>query len=483
MLSTVSMSLHGQRWKPDSLQLEAGQLSVLNGQVAPFWLRSQQNGIVDFTGNQALMFAELKAEKNMRKHELQVLASPHLSLNGKLRFRELQFSYRFRNLGLLIGKAPTHFEFGNNSLSTGSFGLSHNALPIPGIQAGFMKYTPVPFTKGWVQIRGWMKHGYFRDDRYTINPLLHEKHGALKIGKPQFSVSSSIYHYAIWNGEHPEKGLFPRRNRDFWRVFRGKNADYDYWRSYDFRNEFNALGSHIGNGNIVISSSLGKHKMHLRFEKVAEDGSGLSQRNRDHKWSAGWSYGTKERRLELVFETFKTDVQSGPGIPDSTKVYNFGYLYGGRDDYYNNGNYRSGWTHHGNIIGTPLFMTKPEADEVFNTSINDYDRIIVNNRVQGWHMAAKLTWTPKMHFTAQYTRTKNLGTYAGLNGGRYQWGSRDDSWSDPDYPFNEPLIQNYTALGIKYTFVKATIDIGLAYDFGQMYHNAGILFKYSHQLF
>lgn len=437
---------------------------------------------MDFAGNQAQIFAEASAIKTRKKHSIALLASPYLNLNGRLRFRELQAKYQFGRLGLLIGKAPTQNEFGNNALSTGAFGLSHNALPIPGIQAGFMEYTSVPFTKDWVKIRGWIKHGYLWDDRYAINPWLHEKHGSLKIGTDHLAISGSIYHYAIWNGEHPEKGQFPNRWHDYWLVFRGKNADYEYWRSYDFKNEFNALGSHVGMGNVMLHGSFGQHDLHFRFEKVAEDGSGLSSRNKDYKWSTGWTYSGATKKLQLVFESFRTDVQSGPGIPDSNRVFNYGYTYGGRDDYYNNGNYKSGWTHHGTIIGTPLFMTKTEADQVFETPVNSYTRFIVNNRVLGWHAAAQLQWTKDLHFSVHYTRTQNLGTYTGLNGGRYLWGSRDSTWSDPDYPFNEPLFQNYAALALNYTLNKSTINVRLAHDFGDMYRATGVFFKYSYQL-
>lgn len=456
---------------------------MLNTGVAPFWARAQQNGLVGFEGNQVQLFAEASAQKTHKKHRVEVQASPYLNLNGKLRLRELQASYYYGQLGLQIGKAPTNNEFGNNELSTGAFGLGHNALPIPGIQAGFMNYTSVPFTKNWVKIRGWLKHGYFWDDRYAINPWLHEKHGSLRIGNNRFAVSGNIYHYAIWNGVHPDKGQFPNRWHDYWLVFRGKNADYEYWRSYNFRNEFNALGSHVGTGNIMLQANFGAHKFHFRYEKVAEDGSGLSSRNEDYKWTAGWNYDGATKKLQLVFESFRTDVQSGPGIPDSNKVFNYGYLYGGRDDYYNNGNYKNGWTHHGNIIGTPLFMTKAEADQVFDEPVNSYTRFIVNNRVLGWHLAARLQWNKQWQFSAHYTHTQNLGTYTGLNGGRYRWGSRDSNWSDPTYPFNQPLYQNYTALAATYSLPKATLELKTVYDFGDMYRSAGVFFKYSYQLF
>ena len=62
---------------------------------------------------------------------------------------------------------------------------------------------------------------------------------------------------------------------------------------------------------------------------------------------------------KVYFEYLQTKWQSGPGVPDAigtvtTSEENQGYKFGGRDDYYNNWLYRSGWTYNGKIFKQPF---------------------------------------------------------------------------------------------------------------------------------
>ncbi|RZK16208.1 MAG: hypothetical protein EOO56_20445, partial [Hymenobacter sp.] len=47
------------------------------------------------------------------------------------------------------------------SLSSGSLGISGNALPLPKVELAVTDYTNVPFTNGWVQFKGNFVHGWF----------------------------------------------------------------------------------------------------------------------------------------------------------------------------------------------------------------------------------------------------------------------------------------------------------------------------------
>lgn len=468
----------------DSLHLSVGGSAIVGGNVIPKWIHAGQNGMVDFSGSQLLVNADLDISKTFgKKHKFQLAANPYISTNQSVRAKKLHISYSFGKLGILLGRQTALGGFGNDWSATGSFGISNNAQPIPAAQLGFFEYVSVPLTRDFVQIKGWLKHGWFQDDRYIAKPNLHEKHASLKLGKPVFNLSAGLSHFTIWNGVHPEKGEYPDRWEDFWRVTRGADADREYAPSLLFKNELNALGSHIGVATIGAASNFGAHEVKIAYQKIAEDGSGIElKRNKDHKITTGWKHKGEKMKLSLVVEHFKTTFQSGPGLPDKNKLDNFGFTYGGRDDYYNNGNYRSGWTHYGSVIGSPLFMTVDEANKIFETEIADYDRNIANNRVVGWHVALRSQFENQLKLSLKLTNTLNYGTYAGTNGGRYKWGSRDDNWSNDDYPFNSPLRQYYGAASAEYQLKKSIFEVVIALDSGQMYQSAGLELRFKYQI-
>ena len=69
------------------------------------------------------------------------------------------------------------------ALSSGSFGISNNAIPIPKIGIAVNEYLNVPFTKGWLQFKGQFSHGWLGNSNYLKGAFLHQKSLYLKIGK------------------------------------------------------------------------------------------------------------------------------------------------------------------------------------------------------------------------------------------------------------------------------------------------------------
>lgn len=63
----------------------------------------------------------------------------------------------------------------------------------------------------------------------------------------------------------------------------------------------------------------------------------------------------------------------------------------GRDDYFNNGIYRSGYTFHGNTISTPLILPDPENPGVSNNVVNAH-HLGMCAMAGGLDMILKATW-------------------------------------------------------------------------------------------
>jgi hypothetical protein len=73
--------------------------------------------------------------------------------------------------------------FGNqyDPLSSGSLLYSGNARPIPKVAVS-SNYIPVPFSKGYIEFKGYLSHGWFEEDRYTASPYLHHKNVYVRVG-------------------------------------------------------------------------------------------------------------------------------------------------------------------------------------------------------------------------------------------------------------------------------------------------------------
>ena len=94
---------------------------------------------------------------------------------------------------LTVGSKQYPMELKNNTLSSGSQTLGINARPRPRVRLALPEYWVVPFTKGWVSLKGHLSYGMMTDDswqhdftakksKYADNVLWHSKGGYLKIG-------------------------------------------------------------------------------------------------------------------------------------------------------------------------------------------------------------------------------------------------------------------------------------------------------------
>ncbi len=222
---------------------------------------------------------------------------------------------------------------------------------------------------------------------------------------------------------------------------------------------------------------LTEYDFHLYYQKPWEDLSGISGGFIDPDRLLGLRVDFKQQKIisKILYEYIYTKWQSGPGIPDSSPSYpteedNYGYPFGGRDDYYNNYIYYDGWTYHDMIIGTPLFYTQARARNFIPDLSDDYGNI-VNNRVVGHHFGLQGGYKI-LNYRLIGTYTRNYGTYAGANKGRFNWASMEDP--DFDYEFDPPLDQFYFLMDTQWKInenISGIFQIG--YDTGDIYDNLG----------
>ena len=289
--------------------------------------------------------------------------------------------------------------FGNqyDPLSSGSLLYSENARPIPKVAVS-SDYIPVPFSKGYIEFKGYLAHGWFEKDRYTERPLLHHKNVYVQVGG-DFPVNAhyGFHHYAMWGGVSPEYGQIPDGWNAYKKIFLAeKGAEEDA----PVNEVINALGNHLGSRNFGLDYQADNFGLQLYWQTIFEDGSGKRWRNiEDGLWGLVYKNRKKNNKPlveSALYEYLHTTDQSGEHHEIDGKIL------GGNDNYFNNYLYLSGWTAKNYTIGTPM-ITSP--------IINDEENIqVLNNKVIAHHLGIKGWLMDNLYYRALMTYSINYGT-------------------------------------------------------------------------
>lgn len=441
-------------------------------------------------------------------------------VNSDLSQSFLHESYINGNLWFVdysIGKEATSWVAYDDRLTSGSYLLSANARPVPKAIFGIKEYLPLGFTNNWVEIKGAISHGWLNDDR-TDNDLsaedilLHEKWAYIRLGNLNVKPYVGLVHSALMGGTRPDGTKIPI---DYWASFMAKGS-----AKIGGGELTNAAGAHMGLWDFGLYYGNENLDVQLYYQKPFADGSGMNinkGRNKDHILGLLISPKNSSWLKGVSLEWIKTDVQSDYGIPDhlypvdyknhkagsivwkeeveddlddfmlvsfgeaktgwtwsEVEQYmitemNEGYLYGGRDDYMNNGTYYNAWTYNGLSMGSPLYHTISTAEKYFNGEFNNHG-IFINNRVNGFHLGISTQLNSNLLLKVKGTYTKNFGSYAEEFAYRYSWDRVDD------YFYAEGKKQYYTLIECCWmlsNIKKIEMNGVLGYDFGQLYSSVG----------
>lgn len=375
--------------KPEYL-FETGA-SVAAGRETPFWLISNQYGLITpnkFNGwIKAGFQTHLASEKKIDyDYNLEVVNR----YNGKNELYIHQGYLRLKLFFVNIQAGSIEETFGNqdSSLSSGGLLWSGNARPMPKLSIMVPNYTKIPFTFGYLEFKGGFSHGWFGNEPFVNEAWLLHNFAYLQFGgKLPVHIHYGLHHYAQWAGVTSEGEQLPDSWDDFKKVFFAQEGGRDAPRI----DSINALGNHIGSRNFGIDADLRNFKMGLYWQTIFEDGSGEAYRNiKDGLW--GFYLHTKDKNKLVngfVYEFINTTDQSGPSHDEFWELDGVRYDYpisggeyhigGGNDDYFNNGIYQFGWSYKNMTIGTPLIS----SPAILHGDKYDYIR---NNKVTGHHL-------------------------------------------------------------------------------------------------
>ena len=394
-------------------------LNTGNSELAPYYISSNQGGYIT-QKTSALAYASVHHAMN---NSSRLSWSAGLTLiggytssagyerykgNGQFEVQKqhparvwLQEAYvkgKYRSIFAVAGQDYKQSPIVNGTLSSGDLVWSNNARPPVGLRAGFIDFQDIPFTKGWVQIKG--EFGYFRqlDDKWLENHYnyynhfistdswLHYKslHFRTNPNKPfvftigaqsacQFGGTADYYE----DGQVTKTVKMDADAKAFFRTFiagSGGNSSGDSF----------VEGNHLGTWDIALEHKFidtGK-TLRLYTQWLWEDGSGIGKMSGfDGLWGLEYSNPNGQPLIQgAVIEYIDFTNQSGPihWTPNDREGTPITGHSSGADDYYNNYIY-NGYQSRGMSIGSP-FVKSP----LYN--LDGYMRFR-DNVLRGFHAA------------------------------------------------------------------------------------------------
>lgn len=341
---------------------------------------------------------------------------------------------------LTVGSREYPLELKNNFLSSGSQTLGINARPIPQVRLHLPQYWTLPFTRGWVHLKGHIAFGRFTDDHwqhdfthkshsYTDDVLYHSKAGYLKIGKSESSPFSAELGLEMGTQFGGKSYVYDSQGQ--LTVFRNKVGVGSFLNALFMRGSDvyeqqykNMEGNHLGSWLIRLNYDRQRWGISLYADHFFEDHSALyflgksgygtgSEWNK-RKGGEMFRYHLKDIMLgtevtlrdcpwlhSIVLEYMYTKYQSGPvyhehGPQISDQI-------SGLDNYYNHYLY-PGWQHWGQVLGNPLYRS-PLYNE-------NGDISVANNRFMAFHLGVGGSLATSLHYRLLASYQQALGTYA-----------------------------------------------------------------------
>ena len=426
------------------------QLTTSSGSHTPLWLNANKYGLSSLDKTNGYLRAgifESLASDSLRHWAIAYGVDVAIA-KGFTSTIVLQQSYtdiRWLKGLLTIGSKQQPMELKNQELSSGAQTLGINARPIPSIRLSLPEYWTVPYTRGWLGLKGHVAYGIQTDDRWqkdfigdeefkrTEHAKIHTKAGYLRIGKEgkPVSVELGLEMACQYGGTTYTINPYPDipgtaeyigiKNQD------GLKGIYHAFIPgggetgegiYD-----NTSGNHLGSYLLRLNMDYEKWYLGLYADHFFEDHSqmffldydGYGQgdefnERKDNRWliydlkdiMLGVELQLKEQSWlnTIVVEYLYTKYQSGPINHDRTRLVSDHIA--GRDGYYTN-YMQTGWQHWGQVLGNPLYRS-PLYNE-------NHEITVADSRFWAWHIGLSGSPLPRLHYRLLATWQRGWGTY------------------------------------------------------------------------
>ncbi|WP_020598269.1 capsule assembly Wzi family protein [Spirosoma panaciterrae] len=465
---------YGQTIKPLRYRTEVGSYFSTSGQT-PFWLRANQYGIVpsehaimtirqglrvDYHDSPKSKLDSLRAVNRRVDWGWGAEAVLNAGYTYKLLIPEAYVKLKFgRSMELWAGRRREIVGLVDSTLSSGSYAWSGNALPLLKIQFAIPDYIP---RKGLISFKGFYAHGWFEQDRFINNTMLHQKALYARFGRPNWRLKlyAGINHEVMWGGNTErlpnasiiKNNQLPNQFSDYINMVLalplGNRTDIDTTRISNFDHE-NRIGNHLGTVDLGFEYIGNSFSLFAYRQNIYEDGSlfyltniqdglnGLRIRNRRPHNPNGFQI------QDILFEYLYTQSQGGALFLENAAQR-------GRDNYFNHSQYQDGWSRYGLTMGTPFITPTPDS----RSDLPRYG-FTNNNRVAVMHVGLSGQVLDFFKFQLKASYSENLGTY--------------------EVPFPAPVRQFSSVLSVSsplYILNGVTANAAVATDIGDLYDNS-----------
>lgn len=451
------------------------RMSGSTGQYVPFWARTGEDGILPVRSSGLVMAGgdvsyvtdggwRFDGGFNVVGALAMKSVMNHDAVYGLV--DRMYASASWKMLRLDVGMKPRHGDLGPLSITGGDVLMSGNARNMPGIN---LSTDWISFEKlGWFAFKANLGHYHMIDNRFVKGTKVHDKSLSARFSLgSRVELLGGIHHVAMWGGVSEKYGPQGSSLKDYVKVFFAAKGDEEDLMT----DQLNAFGNHIGTEWVRVVWHADRLAITFQYDKLFEDGSGKDFYNApDGVWTLNFALSNRNALVtDVTYEFINTTWQSGPlhdrpaTEEEMAKQDPEDPWYGkislkGRDEYFNNSPYNSGWTYYGRTIGLPLLIPfAPDAD--------GRCRGIVNNRVRGHHLGLS-GMIVKVPYTFKATFTENFGRYANPL---------------PGTPWQLSMALETTLSG-ELTRLPVDFSIGAYADVGKLYQNSvGLVFKTSYR--
>jgi hypothetical protein len=201
----------------------------------------------------------------------------------------------------------------------------------------------------------------------------------------KLSVITGLDHYVQWGGTSVELGKMPNSFKDYLRIITGSSGGASSLAG----EQINALGNTVGAYLLQFNYKGIKTNWSFYYSHPFEDRSGREMKNViDALYGLYFKFNKKDAFLnQFILEFTNTKQMSGS------------FAVSGRDNYFNNSIYRSGWTYFGNVIGSPYFITKPIENDVTKGVHLDFSRFNSYHFAFGGTLLNNITYKTHLSYT------------------------------------------------------------------------------------
>lgn len=429
--------------KPDTipLRLHLGQAElgglVSTSEETPYWLHTNHFGMVPKTAPAGLLIATLVSDYRYKAYPTRLKADWGYGLQvvgqttgaaTRVIVPEAFVKLLFGVVELSAGRRKQVIGLAQSPLSSGSYIWSGNALPLPKVELAIPDYVTLPFTRGWLALKGSFAHGWFGDGTFVQGSYLHQKALYLRLGKPR----SRVQLYGLFTHQAQWAGYAPFLERDHTSSFSGQlaNSFVAYMNvvmplktdALKNRAKFttfdqNRVGDHRGSAEAALQIRL-RHGSLLAYQQHFYDlGRKLYNLRNIEDGLYGLQY-TNTRAHPLLAEAVVELFNSG-----NQGVLQFGRSLGGEaENYFINGQYPDGWSYQGRTLGTPFMSQDKELNPALpRIPVRGYtldNRLIAgnfgvsNNRIWALHAGAAGQLSRRWGYQTKVTYSKNYGTFS-----------------------------------------------------------------------